>query len=240
MRNNNLSLPAVKNSCSEKINEIIFSRAYKEYFQSKSTDQEMLYSLIQSLDLDDYVSHQNKNIHQSVANILAVAAMKEYQENRKGKWIDYIKLLMPVITVVISFFFVTWIGGKFQEDSFDRNVVFKAQLERFQMAESLATEIAFDIRDVSYRIEWDKSYDINATRYRPFVSEKRKDLERLQNNLRGFPEKGRKEINTALLACIKNIDNYLMREDELDSTYIDNLKEKISDALIQFLSNQRL
>lgn len=219
--------------------ELVFARLYKEYVNSANEDSEQLKRLMRALH-DNYSEQTESDVLQSTTDILAKATLQELEQERKGNRIKKLGVFMPIITIVLTFIFIIWFGRIYEERSFNRNVVFKAQLERFQTAESLITEIGFDLRDVAYRVGWDTSHDSESTRYISFVQEQREELERLENILRGFPEDSRERINEALLACMRNIDLYLSGKDKLDYQYAYKLKEEISEAYIGFLDRQTL
>jgi len=231
-----------------------FSSVYKQLTTNQANDADLSSCLFQSLDLNDYLENHSGNTYRATVDILSKHALNEYdmENNRlrlkneehkeqlratkKEIAIKKRKSIMPIVSILMTFIFITWIGGKFQEDSFNRGVVFEAQMKRFQAAEDRVTEIGFDLRDVYYRIKWDRSEDPESSRFDSFVREKRNELETLDNNLRGFPEEFRDTINKSLLDTINNIDDHLKGKD-LDLSYIEKLRENVSQAFIAFLNH---
>lgn len=201
--------------------------------------------LIASLGLENYLKVRNDDIELAISDILVAAARIEHERNNNATSRNRSQLrrrqlrdlMKPVLAIILTFALVHLIGGKLQEASFNRTKVFEAKLQRFQSAESEATEIGFDLQDIYYRIEWDKAVDKKASQYDGYVREIRRRLDKLGNKLRAFPEPSRESLNTALLKCIDNIDSYLRDGERLDLQQILTLREEISNALVAFLDH---
>ena len=212
-----------------------YQKKLKGYSQNEYQDIKTLNTLIHQYGLVKYLDYKTRVDIEDTQNAINEIIVKRnlYKEREKS-----LKVILPILILIFSFIFVTWIGGKLQEDSFNRRVVFEKKLEKFQYAQKRVMEISFDLRDAYYRINDDIQINERSRRYDAFIREQRNQLEALGNILRLFPRKLEPILNKTLLTTIQDLDNFLsQREKNINLQNIDYLKEKVSMALIYYLEN---
>lgn len=213
-------------------------RALDEVFGDKKHSE--IDKIINTLGLNEYLQAEQYSSQDAAANIIAVANLKKQKsiedERRKENYRKMTWLLTPIWTTILTFVFITWLGGYLQEASFARNAVFDVKLERFREAQSLATEAFFDIRDIKYRIDAEG----NVTgRYDDFVRSQMDQIQRLEDIVRGFEVGKSTTVNQAIIDAQENLYHHLTERHDIDLIYIDKLRDEISIELIHFLDSSR-
>lgn len=222
--------------------EEAFSGSYRDLDDALGSEKDAeIDQTIRVLGLDKYLEESEYNTQEAVAKIIAVANLKKQKDaedqKRKNNLRGFGWLITPIWATILTFVFITWLGGHLQEASFNRNAVFDVKLERFREAQALATEIMFDVRDAKYRINADQALGEDIGRYDEFVGAQMDQLQRLEDIIKGFGLERQEGINSAIEDAQVNLLQYINNRSEIELRYIDELRDAISSELIVFLDN---